>query len=730
MVEDNPTTADPFPRRFAETQRFTLGAPRGFRISNDGERIAFLRSTSSTDPINQLWTIDLSQPGVALAEDLAADPTALLQASGTDALTETDEERARRERAREAGSGIVRFDATADLNHAVFALGGRIFFTDLKAGTSDELPNWPGGFDPRLSPSGQHVAYVSNGAIRLISTRAISADDDRRLIGVEGSDPVTWGVADFIAAEEMGRSRGYWWGPTDAHLLATRVDNSAVAEWTIASPVDPGAPVRTVRYPAAGTSNPIVDLFVVPTGIGSEETGERRLTEPLSIDWQQGEFEYLASVSWGSRDQPTLLVQTRDQRTSAVLTIDPTFGSVTEVHRWTDEHWIENIAGTPAWHHDQLVTVQDADDSRRLCVDGTPVSPLDLQVMSVQSVANGHAIVSATTESTENHVYAINLTTGTAEQLSPEPGSHAIAVGGSARAQGAAAGRGRPTSVMVSGTLNHFGTTATLDDGRIITSHAESPTVLPMPQFVRVGRRELRSALLLPTNSATGPLPVLLDPYGGPHARRVIKSRNAFLTSQWFADQGFAVIVTDGRGTPARGSSFERSVWGDLAQPVLDDQIEALHAMSTIADLDLTRVAIRGWSFGGYLAALAVLRAPDVFHAAVAGAPVTDWALYDTHYTERYLGHPETAPENYARTNLVSEASSLTRPLMLIHGLADDNVVAAHTLALSRALLEAGRPHQVLPLSGVTHMTPQHAVAENLLRLQLDFIRRSLGLTG
>ena len=168
---------------------------------------------------------------------------------------------------------------------------------------------------------------------------------------------------------------------------------------------------------------------------------------------------------------------------------------------------------------------------------------------------------------------------------------------------------------------------------------------------------------------------------------------------------------------------------GDLAGPVLDDQVDALHALGATDDrLDLSRVAIRGWSFGGYLTALAVLRRPDVFHAAVAGAPVTDWRLYDTHYTERYLGHPAANPEAYERTDLCADAASLTRPLLLIHGMADDNVVAAHTLALSRALLEAGRPHSMLPLSGVTHMTPQEEVAENLLLVQLDFLQEALGL--
>ncbi len=220
---------------------------------------------------------------------------------------------------------------------------------------------------------------------------------------------------------------------------------------------------------------------------------------------------------------------------------------------------------------------------------------------------------------------------------------------------------------------------------------------------------------------------MLLDPYGGPHALRVQRSSNAFASSQWFADQGFAVVVADGRGTPGRGAEWERAVGRDLATAPLDDQIDALHAAADRFDvLDLDRVAIRGWSFGGYLAALAVLRRPDVFHAAIAGAPVTDWRLYDTHYTERYLGHPDDRDAGYDASSLIPLAADLTRPLLLIHGLADDNVVAAHTLQLSSALLAAGRPHEVLPLVGVSHMTPQEQVAENLLLHQLDFLRRSL----
>jgi dipeptidyl-peptidase-4 len=220
-----------------------------------------------------------------------------------------------------------------------------------------------------------------------------------------------------------------------------------------------------------------------------------------------------------------------------------------------------------------------------------------------------------------------------------------------------------------------------------------------------------------------------MDPYGGPHHQKVMASASGYLESQWFADQGFAVLIVDGRGTPGAGPEWDRAVRGDVATPVLEDQVDALAAAAAQwPDFDLSRVAIRGWSFGGYLAALAVLRRPDVFHVAVAGAPVTDWSLYDTHYTERYLGMPDAEPGNYEQMSLLAAAARLERPLMLIHGLSDDNVVVAHSLRFSAALLESGRTHTMLPLSGATHMTNDPVIAENLLLLQLEFIQRALGL--
>jgi dipeptidyl-peptidase-4 len=333
-----------------------------------------------------------------------------------------------------------------------------------------------------------------------------------------------------------------------------------------------------------------------------------------------------------------------------------------------------------------------------------------------------------------------------ANRLTREPGQHSAVAGGETIVvRSSTMDSALPTTAIwhidalraVTSGGAQGGLAGTLGGGpwHVLGSRAETPSLHPRVSFSQSGPRRLATAVLVPDDGVAlddrppRSLPVLLDPYGGPHAQRVVHSQAAFFASQWLADQGFAVVVADGRGTPGRGTDWERAVAGDLAGPVLEDQIDALHgAAEAHPFLDLSRVAIRGWSFGGYLAALAVLRRPDVFHAAVAGAPVTDWRLYDTHYTERYLGDPFLDPTPYDRSSLLSDAHGSVRPLMLVHGLADDNVVAAHTLRLSQTLLEAGRPHTVLPLAGVSHMTPQEVVAENLLLLQVAFLKSALGM--
>jgi dipeptidyl-peptidase-4 len=534
----------------------------------------------------------------------------------------------------------------------------------------------------------------------------LETGDYRPLAGEDEEPDVSWGVAEFIASEEMHRFRGCWWSPDGERIAAARVDDRPLEVWYVAEPSDPGEEPRAVRYPGAGTANSVVSLHV----LGMD--GSR-----VDVVWDLDAFPYLARVRWDDRGL-LLLVQSRDQRRTQVLLADPATGGTTVLREESDPCWIELIDAEPAFLADGLlVTTVDTDDTRRIALDGLPASPPGLQVRSVVHVAED-VLFTASEDPIETHVWRL-AASGEAVRLTQTPGVHAAAAGGD-------------VTVIVSDTPD--GTTAEVRraDAHVstIAGLAERPVIEARPAFFVAGMRELRSALLTPAGAEPDrSLPVLLDPYGGPHAQQVTRGRGKLLVSQWFADHGFAVLVADGRGTPGRGPTWEREIHRDLAGPVLEDQVDALRAAAErFGFLDLSRVAIRGWSFGGYLAVLAVLRQPDVFHAAVAGAPVTDWRLYDTHYTERYLGHPDEEPEAYRNSSLLDDAPNLTRPLLLIHGLADDNVVSAHTLRLSRALLEAGRPHSVLPLSGVTHMTPQEVVAENLLLLQLDFLRRALGL--
>jgi dipeptidyl-peptidase-4 len=687
-----------FPRHSARTQRFTLGQPRSVAVAEDGSRVVFLRSAAGTDPANALWVYDVP----AGRERLVADATALL-GSGEDELPA--EERARRERLREGAGGIVAYGIDPSASVASFALSGRLFVADLTSGEVTELPTAGPVIDPRVDPTGSRVAYVTGGALHVVVR---SGGTSVELAG-ETDEQVGWGLAEFIAAEEMDRMRGYWWSPDGQRLVVARVDESPVQRWHIADPAHPDRPAQEVGYPAAGTDNARVTAAVVDLDGGKVE-----------IAWDTEDLPYLVAAGWPKGRSPFVVVQSRDQRRLLVLDVDQQTGATTVVREDTDPIWVDINPGVPSWLTDgRLVWLADTDDTRRLFVGDEPVTPIGLQVSAVLGSGPDWVLLEASAEPVESHVW--RWSADGLERLSGSPGIHRAAAGGNVVA-------------MASASLDHAGArwTVTVAGQQVaeLVSYADQPRVRPAPALLRAGARELRTALLLPADGVrpSGPLPVLMDPYGGPHAQRVLSAQGAFLSSQWLADQGFAVIVADGRGTPGRGPAWDRSVAFDLATAPLEDQVDALHGVAAQhpGELDLGRVAIRGWSFGGYLAALAVLRRPDVFHAAVAGAPVTDWRLYDTHYTERYLGHPDERPDAYAGSSLLEDAHRLERPLMLVHGLADDNVVVAHTLRLSSALLAAGRAHTVLPLSGVTHMTPQEVVAENLLLLQVAFLQDAL----
>ncbi|OIQ75408.1 prolyl tripeptidyl peptidase precursor [mine drainage metagenome] len=686
-----------YPRQTARSLRFTLGAPRNFDISPNGLRVLYIRSDGPYDRVGCLRAFEVHSG----TDSLLADPARLLESGET----LSTEERARRERLRESAGGITSFNTDKEQNRAVFALAGRIFVTEISSGITGEWVSSGPVVDPRISPDGKYVAYASvSGEFRITD-----GTNDRVLLTPENPD-IFYGRAEFVASEEMNRFRGFWWAPDSKNLIVARVDESPVDIWHIADPSHPEIEPRSIRYPSVGTPNADVRLQLV------ELDGTAR-----AIEWDRTNFEYLIEVSWNSNGPALLHVMNRDQREAMILAVDPQSLKTTTIAEQRDAHWVELTPGTPQWAPGGLlVTTKDdlESNTRHLAVNGSVVTPAGLQVSAIIDIDRFGITFLATGDATQSHVWWYGFG-GELEQLSKGDGVHT----------GRAANH---TLVLATRSLDHYGAQfKVVREGKetVLDSLATAPIVDARPEMLVLTEHALHAALLLPTGfqEGHGSLPLLVDPYGGPHHQEVIQARNIYAEAQWFADQGFAVLVVDNRGTPKRGPVFEKAVSGDLATAPLEDQVAAIEALIARRPnlIDRTRIAIRGWSFGGYLAALAVLRRPDIFAAAIAGAPVTDFRLYDTFYTERYLGTTKENPQ-YDVNSLILEAEKLQRPLMIVHGLADDNVVVAHSLQFSSALLAAGKPHEFLPLSGVTHMASQEEVAENLLLLQVDFLKRHL----
>jgi dipeptidyl-peptidase-4 len=655
--------------------------------------VAFLRTARGDDPLASLWVLDVADG----RERLVYGPEAEEHIS--------DEERDRRERMRERQTGVVAYAADPELRLAAFVSGEDLLVADLVEGGVRELTPAGPAFDPRLDPTGRHVAYVTGGALHAID---LGGGTDRRLAHDEDPD-VHWGIAEFVAAEEMERRRGYWWAPDGTRLLAARVDDRPLEVWHIASPIDPAAPPRSVRYPQTGKANSIVTLHV----LGLD--GSR-----VDVEWDREAFEYVVAVSWTEEGPPLVLVQSRDQRDVQVLAIDARSGTSEIIWEDHDDVWTHITPGTPAWlPGGRLLTAGHRDDTRRLLIDGEAATPVGLQVDSVVS-SGDDVLFAGTEEATELHVWRLRAD-GTLDRVSELVGRHAAVAEGD-------------LVVLVSETPDVPLPTATLlrrgESVHTFDRFAEAPVLDARPTFVSLGARELRTAMLTPHGEEpTAPLPVLLAPYGGPHWGRVERTQRAFLEDQWFADQGFVVLVIDGRGSPNRGVAWEQSIHGLGPDPALEDQVDALLAAAErYPFIDLTRVAMRGWSYGGFLTLAALLRRPDVFHAGISGAPVTDLAYYDTHYQERYSGTPEGNPDAYERGNLVKDAANLQGELLMIHGIADDNVYVTHALQMSKALMEAGRRHAMIPLSGITHRPIDERAAENMLKIEAEFLERSLGV--
>jgi dipeptidyl-peptidase-4 len=718
-----------FLEQYTATLRFTLGTPQAIKVVPGGRSVLFLRS-GPRSLVRDLYELD-----VPSAQERLLTSAARLLGGGDERLT--PEEKARRERVRLTARGIASFDLPDDGGRVLVPLSGRLFVLERPTGAIHELPA-AGGFplDPRFSPDGARVACVRDGDLYVID---VAAGVQRRL--TTGATPTSsHGLAEFVAQEEMDRREGYWWSPDSQTLAYEEADTSQVELFHIADPMHPERPADAWPYPRPGRANAVVRLGLVAAAGAARGAPLGNGGATRWVTWDRAAYPYLAAVRWRRGGPLTVLVQNREQTEERLLAVDPATGATRTLLVESDDAWLNIEPAVPRWLEDGsgFLWISERTGEARLELrgaDGAPrrwLSPPGFGLRSLAGVddASAAAYVVASADPTQEQLWRVPLgEAGGPEALTSEPGIHhaVFAHDGSAAVWSEATLSGeRSWSVR-----RRDGSEA----GRL-RSVAERPPSFPRLELTTLGPLAWNAAIFRPRSFQPGgphlpggrSYPVLVSVYGGPHVQTVRRDPfGPYLLDQWIADHGYVVLTLDGRGTPGRGRAWERAIKGNLIDVSLADQVAGLQAAGArYPEMDLSRVGIFGWSFGGYFSAMAAMRRPDVYRAAVAGAPVCDWRDYDTHYTERYLGLPQANPEGYRRSSVETWCPDLRVPLLVVHGTADDNVYFMHSLKLTDALFRAGRPYDFLVLPGFTHMVPDAAVQRSLQERILAFFAEHL----
>lgn len=702
-----------FLERFAATNRFRSGHPARVTLTPEGRSALYLRS-GARDRTQSLYELDLATGQERLL--LSAER---LLGGGEERLTE--EELARRERQRQTARGLVSFDLSDDGRLILAQLSDTLYVFDRETETTRAYRSDAGApIDPKLSPDGTMLACVRDGDLYVTD---LATGEERRLT-VRPSETIEHGVAEFVAQEEMSRHSGYWWSPDGSRIAYCEVDTSDVEIMRIMDPFDPSKEAQTWRYPRAGTQNARVRLGII--GVEGGPTNW--------VDWDGGRHPYLASALWSEGAPLTILVQNRAQTEQALLAVDAETGYVETLLVERDEAWLNIDESMPRWlpGGDAFLWTTERSGMWELELrarDGSfirTVAPMEQGYRGfVGLVDEGRTVYyTASDEPAERHLWRASVRgLAPAERLSRERGMHT----GEVSRDGSVIAHHRD---LLSG---ERGWTVRARSGQLlayIPSVAEAPGFDARVEITSVqGPLSQRAAIVRPRNFLPGEkYPVILHVYGGPGNQMATTARSRYAFSQWLADHGFIVVMLDGRGTPSRGRDWERAIKWNFIDAPLADQVDGLRRLaSRHPEMDLERVGVYGWSFGGYFSAMAAMREPEVFDAAFVGAPVCDWRDYDTHYTERYIGLPQENPEAYEVSNVLTYADRLEVPLLIVHGTADDNVYFTHALKMSDALTRAGRAHEFIPLAGLTHVVTDLEVVERMWERMRDFFVGELG---
>ncbi len=692
--------------------------PRALKLSPDGKLVTLLKPRADEKERLDLWAID-SATG---AERMLVDSRKT--GSGAE-LSEAEKMQRERDRSVAGSTGIASYDWAPDGKSILVPVDGDLYLASLD-GQVTRLTNSPASeLNGVVSPKGGFVSYVRDGNLFV---QPIGGQE--RQVTQGASDTVSWGVAEFVAQEEMDRRTGYWWSPDDQLIAVARVDESPVGIVTRTAIGGEGTKVYQQRYPAAGTPNALVDLYITrPDGRGQ-----------VKVDLGDDGDIYLARVDW-SNDGRTLYVQrqSRDQKRLDLLSVDPATGKSRILLTERAKSWI-NLSNNfrPLSDGSFLWWSEKTGHGHLYHVRGGRWLALTSGAWEVRDVVSvderqGTVYFTGNRETPlEQQLYTTSLAgRGEPRQLTSNGWWNDAVMGrGATHIVISRSNTDQPKQVYLAD--NSGKQLRWLSENALADSHPYAP-YLASHAKTQFGTIKAADGSTLYTRIMTPPMepgkqyPVFMLHYGGPGAGRVVTNQWGSPIYQYLVDRGWIVFAIDNRGTPDRGKAFEDQLYRSMGTVEVDDQLKGVEWLKAQPYVDPKRIATYGWSYGGYLSAKLLEKAPGIFSAAVAGAPVTRWELYDTHYTERYLGKPQDQPSAYPPAGAVDEAVKIKDPMLLIHGMSDDNVVFDNATALMARMQAGAVPFEMMVYPGQTHRVGGPGISVHLWRTIEDFLRRNGG---
>jgi dipeptidyl-peptidase-4 len=693
--------------------------PRGLRFSPDGERVTFLRPKDDDRTVTDLWAMNLSDGEAYMLVDssvLAPDERELSEA-----------EIQYRERARISTSGVVSYDWDETGDAILVPLDGDVFYVDVTTGEAERLMQTEAfETDARVSPDGAYVSFIRDQNLWVHNL----ATGEERALTTEGAGAISWGVAEFVAQEEMQRYTGYWWSPDGRYVAAARIDETPVEIVPRFGINAEGVTVTDQRYPRAGTDNVLIELHVIDVA-----TGQR-----TQVDLGPETDIYLARVNW-SADSGTLYAQ-RQNRAQTVLDIlaaDPMTGETETVLTEQSGAWINLTNDFTAlddggflWTSERTgfrhVYHVSAEGEARALTSGEWVVD-DLAGLS----EDGETVYFEgwMTSPLERHLYAVPFDGGEPVQITEGEGRWNASLGqGGTGFIGSYSDPDTPPQTALYDMSGER--VAWIEENAIGEDHPYAPFLEShlVPEYGTVladdGETELYWSMLKPEHcTAENPCPAIVQVYGGPHVQTVSKGWVG-ARDQLFADQGYILFKLDNRGSWNRGHAFEAALHDRMGGVEVRDQLTGLDYLESLDFVDSDRIGLWGWSYGGYMTLMTTLQAPGRFDAAVSGAPVTDWALYDTHYTERYMDTPQNNEDGYFEGSAFAHLDGYETPTLMIHGMADDNVTFDHSTRLYAELQQRGELFEMMTYPGQRHGVRPPALQRHLWTTIYDFFGREL----